>query len=611
MGSILDVDLTKGKWTSTPLDEDIATQYLGGAGYACAKLLPLISKETDPLGPDNILFFMTGPLTATIASSTGRMVACAKSPYTGIWGEANSCMDICVQMKKAGFDGIMVRGVAKTPVYLYIKDDKIELRDATKYWGKGIFETEKTLIADDPGSRAKILAIGPAGENLVKYAMIGGSERALGRTGMGAVMGSKKLKAVMIQGSKKVEVADQAGLLAQAKENNQFLGEHTLTQIFKQLGTAGSLDMYNLNGEMPVGYFRKPGFDQFDNISGATMMEKYQKGTRACFSCPIGCGRRVQIGENSIGLPPEIIEGPEYETLAGFGALMLNGDLQQIIKCNYMCNDLGLDTISASSTIALLMDLKDQGKISNKDLDGMDLKWGDMNTVTKLLEKISTRQGIGNLLAEGSNTVGKKFGVSDDQIASCGGVEVTYHDMRSQAGMAAAYGISPHYGGSHNSCDMYMNSLGLIFEDIGIGMAPAKENTPEVGVISAKVMAYRALYSAAIMCVFANPVPATLANFLKCVTGLPIEVKDLMPYSERILAIKRLFSLKMGYTPSKYEKIPKILITPLPESGQQGFVPDVEMIYENFYKTLDWDRKTGWPSAAKIAELGLEKYAKF
>ena len=446
VGSILEVNLTQRVCYTVPLDESLATRFLGGAGYACATLLPLLSKETDPLGADNILFFMTGPMGGTLATSTGRMVVCGKSPATGIWGESNACNDACVQIKKAGLDGIIFKGMAENPVYLAINDDSIEIKDAQDLWGKGIKETT-TILKDLEGKQAKVIAIGPAGENLVKFALIGGENRAFGRLGMGAVMGSKKLKAIIVQGTKKIEVANPAELTEFVKETNKQISDNSLTQIFSQLGTSNGVELFNATGEMPNGYYRKPAFENADKISGAALAETYLKKNHHCFACPIGCGRVVAIGENDLNLPNGEFEGPEYETLGGFGSLMLNDNLKLIIKANYMCNDLGLDSISASSVIAFLMDLIEQGTITSENLDGIDLKWANMDAVFQLLEKIAYHNGIGALLGEGSMAIGKEFGIDPEQIAAIHNVEPTYHDMRAINGMALAYGISPHYGG--------------------------------------------------------------------------------------------------------------------------------------------------------------------
>jgi aldehyde:ferredoxin oxidoreductase len=256
------------------------------------------------------------------------------------------------------------------------------------------------------------------------------------------------------------------------------------------------------------------------------------------------------------------------------------------------------------------MDLIDQGTITSENLDGIDLKWANMDAVFQLLDKIAHHDGIGVLLGEGSMAVGKEFGVDPEQIAAIHNVEPTYHDMRAINGMALAYGISPHYGGSHNSCDYYMNTQGIAFEEIDIQSTDAKDCNPEVAQMAARLMAYRAFYSSIIMCLFANPPASTTAKYLELITGMEVDLDKVKEWGERILNLKRLFNLKMGHVPSD-EHIPKILLTALPESGQEGNVPDTEMLYREFYKFLDWDPDTGRPSIEKLNQLGLTDFASF
>lgn len=605
--TILEINLSKNSVVKTPLNEEIAREFLGGAGYACATLFPLLSKETDPLGPDNKLFFMTGPLTGTTATSSGRMVVCAKSPLTGIWGESNSGSDACIQLKKAGYDGVLIHGKAKSPVYIEIHDDIVTIKPAEHLWGRGIYETTSTLKKLENFKKPRVIAIGPAGENLVKFAIIGSEERAFGRTGMGAVMGSKNLKAIVIQGSQKVTIANPEEFKTLTKTTNSEMMEIFTYEMMQELGTSGSLDMYSVSGELPIKYYRGSEFEKTDDISGSTLAEKYLKKNHHCFACPIGCGRVVELGENGQKLPTIPFEGPEYETMAGFGSLMMNEDLQAILRANYLCNDFGLDTISASSIIALLMDLLDRKKINAADIDDIPLQFGKMEEVFKLLKKIALRQGIGDLIAEGSQQLIDKFSIDPEQVATIRNSHVTYHDMRSTSPMAIAYGISPHYGGSHNSCDGYMVTTGLEIPDLGITLEGPFEDPKETAIVAGKLMEYRAFYSAAIFCVFANPPPQNLAKYLELALGEPFPMDRIVTTGQRILTLKRLFNIKMGHTPQD-EHIPKILLEPLPESGSEGQVPDVATLFSEFYSYMEWDKESGKPRDDKMKRLGLENY---
>jgi aldehyde:ferredoxin oxidoreductase len=609
-GKILEIDLSTKTIKTSPLNEELVELFLGGAGYACASLFPMISKDTDPLGPENIFFLMSGPLMGSIGICTGRVVACAKSPISGILGESNTGGQIGVQMKRAGYDGILIRGVSDHPVYLEILNEKVEIKDAAELWGKGIEETTKILKSSEEFKRGKVMAIGPAGENLVKYAIIGCEERAFGRTGLGAVIGSKNLKAIVIKGSNKIELASPDEFKALGKQIIELQNGVFTAQMFGALGTAGGINMYTLTGELPVKYYRTSKYDEVDNVSGATIAEKYLKKQRYCFACPIGCGRTIELGKNDLGLPEGPFEGPEYETIAGFGSMLGNSNLKAIIKANYMCNDLGIDTISSSSVISLLMDLFNNGKtITETDVDGLAMDWGNMENVFKLLEKIAYRSGIGDVLAEGSDAVGDHFRVDPQQIATIRHIEPPYHDVRSSFGMAIAYGISPYYGASHCACDMYQTSLGQAHDEMDIQSIQPLENSPEMAIHTARLMEYRAFYSSIIMCIWANPATSSLAKLIEYGTGIPYDIERIKITGERILSLKRLFNLKMGHSP-KDEKLPKILVTPI-EGATEGKIPDLKLLFSEFYKYEEWDPITGMPSPEKLERLSLTKYAIF
>jgi aldehyde:ferredoxin oxidoreductase len=429
-GKILVVDLSTSKISTEPLNEEIARSFLGGAGYAVRYLYDIIDKDTDPLGEKNPLFFMTGPLTGTPAPTAGRWVVCSKSPLTKIWGESNCGGFFGAELKFAGFDGILVVGASQTPVYLYVTDSVQELRPADDLWGLGVYKT--TEILKERHDHSHIACIGPGGENLVKYAVIASEERIAGRTGMGAVMGSKKLKAVAVHGENK-----NIELESPAREAGEEVMEIFTTQMFQDLGTSGAVDMYNYRGQLPIKYWTQGEFEGAYSISGASIKETILVKNYHCFACPIGCGRIVTIKEGEYKTPHDI-KGPEYETIVGYGSQLLNDNLEAISKANYLCNDWGIDTISSSVTIALVYYLCDKGLLTAADLDGINPQWGDITAALNLIPLIARREGIGNTLADGADAVGRKFAVTPDEIATVDGMEVTYHDLRSTFGMALA-----------------------------------------------------------------------------------------------------------------------------------------------------------------------------
>jgi aldehyde:ferredoxin oxidoreductase len=604
-GRLLHVDLSKREISTEKLDETIAKDFLGGAGYACRYLYDKLDKETQPLSPDNIIMIMTGPLNGTFAPNTGRWVVCSKSPYTGIWGESNCGSWFGAEIKKAGYDGIIIKGASETPVYLSIKDDEVKLENATFLWGKGtIYATEKLkeLFGE---KKAMVACIGPAGENLVKYANIISEERAAGRTGMGAVLGSKKLKAIIVKGSHvQLEVYDKEQLrkaITLARDN---VKASFGTQVLSALGTSGALDMYNTTGELSIKYFSQPQWDRAYKISGATMTETILVKNRFCHSCVIGCGRRVEIKEGQY--KTDEIEGPEYETIVSFGSLILNDDLEAIVHLNRKCFDYGIDTISSGGTVSCLIHHFKQGKITSEDIEGLIPEWGDIELIELLLEKISYRKGIGDLLAEGSNALGKKFNISSDEIATVVGLEVTYHDLRSNYGMAIAYGIGGAYRGpSHNACDPYFTLVGVPLEEIGMELIDKYSDGKDMAKYCSIDMDYRALYSSMIMCSFCNPLPSQNAAMIEAATGLKFGIDEIKLYGERILTMKRLFNLKMGLKPQD-DKLPAILLREFQEGGSAGNSPDFDKLKRLLYEYREWNFETGLPSEKKMGYLGLK-----
>jgi len=599
---LLKIDLTNSEVFKELLSEKIAKSFLGGAGYACCYLYNKLEQKTDPLSPDNIIMIMTGPLNGTFAPNTGRWVVCSKSPYTGIWGESNCGSWFGAELKKAGYDGIIITGAANKPVYLTINDEKIELKDASELWGKGTYYTTEKLKEWFGDHKAHVACIGPAGENLVKFANIVSEERAAGRTGMGAIFGSKKLKGIIVKGSQiKLDVANPEQLKEMINKARDTVKASFATQMLRDLGTSGAMDMYNVTGELPIKYFTQPQWEGTYNISGATMSEKILVGNRFCHSCVIGCGRRIAIKEGPYKTAE--IEGPEYETLASYGSLFLNDKLEWISHINRKCFDYGIDTISSGSIISCVTYHYKQGNIESEDLDGLKPDWGNTEVAEKLLEKMVYRKDVGNLLADGSDALAKKFELSQDEIATVNGMEVTYHDLRSNYGMAIAYGMGLK-GPSHNLLDAYYVLTGVPLEEIGVEMIDKFSDNEDMAELCSLIMDYRALYSSMIMCSFCNPLPSQIAKLIEYTTGLKFGLNEVKLYGERIANLKRQFNIKMGLT-SEEDRLPEILLDSFSEGGAAGKSPDFEKLKSLFYKFKEWDLTSGKPSIKKLKNLGL------
>ncbi|MFW9900746.1 MAG: aldehyde ferredoxin oxidoreductase family protein [Candidatus Thorarchaeota archaeon] len=605
VGKLLVLNLNNNKINDEALNVTIAKNFLGGAGYCCRYLYDKIDKNTDPLSPENILMFMTGPLCGSNAPTSGRFVVCAKSPLTGIWGEANCGGFFGPELKKAGYDGIIIKGSSNKPIYLEITNNDVKIKDATDLWGKGIFETSKILKERLKSKTTRVACIGQAGENLVKYAIIASEDKAAGRTGMGAVMGSKNLKAIAVKGDKIIfSAADPENFKESIKNATEFIRKAYITEVFGKFGTSGTVDTANAYGDLPIKYWTLGKWDKAYKISGVTASESIFIRQYHCFSCPIGCAHKAFVKEGNYQTENEI-EAAEYETVAGFGSLILNDNLESIQKANNLCNNYGIDTISGSSTIGFIYYIFNNQKIKSEDIDGLEPKWGNIDAALKMLKKIAYREGIGNLLAEGSDKVGRNFNISQDEIATVYGMEVPYHDLRHIYGMAVAYALGTPRGPCHESCDMFLLMFGSQLEDYGIKLIDWHQDDEEMAIVSALVQDYRAIYNSMILCNMTSLTPEILINMINTATGLEFNLAGIKKLGERIYMMKRLFNLKMGITPQD-DRLPQILLKPVNEGGSAGNTPNFDKLKAFYYKYRTFDLNSGYPSKEKLEYLGLD-----
>ena len=605
IGKLLKVDLTKKSIVTEAIDQEIGKEFMGGAGYACRYLYDYLTEDTDPLSENNTIMIMTGPFCGTNAPSFGRFVICAKSPYTQLWGESNCGGYFGPELKKAGYDGVIITGKAESPVIIKVIDDNVEILDATGLWGKGIKETQ-SILKNDWTQQSRIICIGPAGENLVKYANVNNEGRSAGRTGMGAVFGSKNLKAIVVKGSaKKPEIAKPDKFKESVKKTLKAILDAKATQALRGFGTSGIVIPAYSDGDMPIKYWSQGEWDEIFKISGEKLKENLLIKTRSCYGCSIGCGRIIEI-EGKKSLYAEC-EGPEYETIAGFGSMILNSNLESIAIANNICNNYGFDTISASGAIALLYDQYNKGNIKKEDVDGLELNWGNSDSLLELIRKIPKREGIGDLIAEGSNAIGERFNIPKDQIATVNRLELPYHDPRFCYGLAIAYAFSPR-GACHMTADpqkALRKSNEVDFSVLGIKKTDMSSNSKQLTDYTIKLQDYRALYSSLISCMFSNPPPEYIAELIENLLGIPFGIKEIKITGERIFTIKRLFNIKMGLT-SNDDNIPKILLTPVKEGAIKDKAPNFEKLKKFYYQIRNWDPDTGKPHINKLKELGLD-----
>jgi aldehyde:ferredoxin oxidoreductase len=604
LGKILSVNLTTGEIAERELEARYAREFVGGSGLAARYIYDQTDAGTDPLGPENPLVFMTGPLVGTRAPSCGRYVICARSPQTGLWGESNVGGFVGPHLRFAGYDGVLCTGQAPKPVYLVLQDGEAELRDASFLWGLGAYQTQEAIKEELGAGSLRVACIGPAGENLVKYAgIIADRGRAAGRSGMGAVMGSKRLKAVVCHGTGSIPLADREAFDAIAREVLELVEEDVSTQVLHQTGTAGSANLCSMLGNMPNRYFTQGSLETVDQISGSTMAETILVGTSGCYGCVVQCGREVEVAEGRFRLGET--DGPEYETVGALGSLLLIDDLEAISYINHLCNSHGLDTISMGGTLGLAFLLYEQGVISGKETGGTALRWGDPEPVIEMIEKTARREGFGDLLAEGSLALARRYD-AEELAAQVNGLELAMHDPRASSGVALSYLTSPR-GACHNKSDAYWLDMGRTMEDIGVGFLDRFEEEGKAALM-VRHQNWRSAGDALISCQLVNLPSEGLVSLLGAATGWDVTLSDLLRAGERILNLKRALNLRWGLNPGR-EKLPGLLLRPLEEGGTAGYVPDVDRLLSDYYVARQWDRSTGKPSEEKLLELGLEEVA--
>jgi aldehyde:ferredoxin oxidoreductase len=597
-GKLLDVVLDPWGSGEIPLDLKMAREFLGGAGLGARLLWDWIQMDTDPLGPENPLMFLTGPFCGTMIPTGSKASAVARSPLTGFLGYSTFGGHFAADIKFAGYDGIIVRGAAKRPSYLFVDDSKVELRDAEHLWGKDTEHTWEVLKEESGYRNPGVARIGIAGENKVKYAsIIIDHHRAAGRTGLGAVMGSKNLKGIVVHGSdRKIPVTEPEKVQQRVKELNEDRLEDATVRMYSDLGTAGYVDMASLMyGSMPAGYHTVGDFDSY-NLSGTSVRETILVGKKACFRCPIGCGRVIDVKEGKYATGK--FKGPEYEVTGTSGSLLLVSDIEALAFATMHYDLLGVDTINGGNAIAMMYYLFKEGKVTKEDLDGIEPQFGELDSALKLLQKIAAREGIGDLLAEGSRAVEEQFNVPGT-AAQVHGMDVAMHDARGFSGMATAYTTSPR-GACHMSADMYNIQMGV--QDEGWNIESEDRFANEADLV-ARVQDFRCVTNAVLVCHFYPFMGDEIAELLNLVTGWDYSLEELKATGERIFTMQRLLNLRLGYKTAN-EKLPEILLQPL-EGATEGHVPDVDSQLDKWYAYRGWDRKTGQPPWEKVEKLGL------
>lgn len=591
-GQVLRVNLSSKEIKKEQLNLDLAKKFIGGRGLATKMFIDEVDANVDPLSEENKLFIFTGPLSGTISPTGGRYMSITKSPLTGTIASSNSGGKWGAELKFAGYDGIILEGKSDRPVYLLINDDQIELKDANDLWGKLVTEATEMLNHIE-GKDHKVLLIGPAGEKLSKIAAIMNDiDRASGRSGVGAVMGSKLLKAIVVKGSKKVQVYDPDGLKDYVKILQGKIKENGVTgQGLPAYGTAVLVNIINENGALPTCNFQESVFDQAEDISGETMAEKYLVKRKACYMCPIACGRHVKMDDQEVG-------GPEYETIWGFGADCGINDLEAVIKANYWCNEYGLDTISASATLAAAMELVQRGKINADEYLDIPLEWGNSQAIIEWTKKMGSRDGLGDKLAEGSYRLCEMYGMTELSM-TVKKQEIPAYDPRAIKGQGLAYATS-NRGGCHVRAYLISPEILALPEKLD---KLSYENKP----LWVKIFQdFTALIDSSGMCLFTSFAlnADDYAKLLSLTTGIEYSANDILLAGDRIWNLERLFNLKAGIDGS-FDTLPKRLLEEGITSGPvKGHVHELHRVLPEYYNLRGWS-ETGEPKKEKLAELGL------
>jgi len=603
-GKIIRVDLSNNKIQEEAIDIQVAKNYIGGRGLGIYYLLKEVDPRCDPLDEKNILIMAAGPLTGTRAPTGGRYMVVTKSPLTGAITCSNSGGQFPANMKKAGVDMIIFQGKATEPVYLWIDRGKAEIRPASHIWGKNTHECDDALHKET-NPKARVACIGPAGERLVRIAAImNDKDRAAGRSGVGAVMGSKNLKAVVVYGDSEVPLWDEQAFKETCNKYYEKFNQSTKISppILRLHGTAYTVAATQSHGVLPTRNFQQGTFEGWEEIYGETLSKKFLLRHKACFSCPISCGRVTRVNESPFEGEGE---GPEYETIYALGSDCGVNNLAAVTKANYLCNELGLDTISMGSTIACAMELRERGYLPEADV-GKPLRFGDGEAIVDLTRMTGLREGFGDILAEGSYRLAQRYGHPELAIVSKG-QEFAGYDPRGEQGMGLAYATSS-IGASHMRGDLaYMELLGI---PVLIDPLTWKDK-PSIVIDFQNLFA---IIDSAGLCVFfsiRNLVtqtidirPVGILELLNAATGAEYDLDQLVRAGERIINAERLFLVRAGFSRKDDTLPPRILQEPLPDGPAKGMVCHLEEMLTEYYELRGWTQD-GIPTDEKLRKLDL------
>ncbi len=607
-GKLLRVNLTNRAISIESPEENFYRKYIGGTGFIAYFLLTEVPAGIDPLGPENKLVFALGPMTGHPLAGSGRSSVGAKSPLTGAIGFSEAGGFWGAELRRAGWDAIVIEGVSEKPCYVYINNDSVEIRDGSSIWGKTTAEVEDIIRQEVGEPHAKVAQCGIAGENQVRYAcVLNDISHAYGRAGMGAVMGSKNLRAIAVRGTLGVEEADSQTILDLAK--SMATERKPQWEGFRDTGTAGGVVSLHNQSALPTKNFKFGQFDGNNRISGQTMRDTVLVDRDNCYACPVHCKRVVKTGE-PYNVDPRY-GGPEYETVGSLGSICGIDDLPAVCKGNELCNAYGLDTISTGVSIGFAMECYEKGILTREQLDGIDAHFGNPQAMLALLEKIARRDGIGDLLAEGTLRAARKIGKgSEDFAMQVKGQEIPMHEPRLKMGLGVGYALSPtgadHCHNIHDTSYVKGNnkarSYGILEPLPADDLGPAK----------VRVLAYmlsRTQFGNCVgICDFVGWNDDDIVAMVRAATGWNCSQWELIKAGERAMTLARLFNIREGFT-DKDDRLPKRFYEPFVTGPLNGVAPAVEQVEKakrDYYEMMGWDRETGVPTLGRALELDIE-----
>ena len=606
-GKILYVNQTEEKISTTEVTDDFARMYIGGNGFAARILYDEMEAGIDPLGPDNIYCIMAGPAAGTLLPCAGRVNVFTKSPLTGYFFDSSAGGNFGPELKYAGYDGIVVKGKAKRPVYIWIKDAKVEIRDASHLWGMKVSDLQSALVEELGDTRIQVASIGPAGEKLARITGTMFGVNAAGRGGSGAVMGSKNLKAIVVRGTGSIKVASSKDFMDYvALLNEKISAAPGTSEILPKYGTLATTISNNKHGVLPTKNWQHEHYDEAEKLGGDYMVDHLLARDKACHACPIACSKYTYVRSGPYA--GTFAKGPEYQTVYGLGTCCFNSSMESVIRASELCNEYGLDTISTGVTIAFALECFEKGILTKKDTGGIELNWGNDEAIVKLVEMIGERKGLGDILAEGTRLASQKIGKDSAKFAVQNrGCEIAGHSARGNKGFALGYATGTR-GGSHHDGRASLERLGTVDRRTIEGKAEYQARINHLMAFTDSLIACHMLEG-----IFSPyDVDDLAVGYLNAATGMGFSLEEGQLAAERIWNLERAFNVREGQR-RKDDWLPERFVTEeVPDGPSEGMMihPDeLNRMLDEYYEFRGWDKETGIPTKDRLKKLGLDSIA--